>query len=267
MNASPRTIILEDRAGDADLMLMHLERAGLTPRWLRVETERDFTAALGPEIDLILADYQLPHYDAMQALARVRETGLEIPFLIVSGNINEELAVSAMRQGASDFVIKDRLARLGPAVLHVLEQRRVLEESRQAHEALRLREEVARRIVAAAEDLTRVLPMYSRLSDVAHALASTPEQSHLVESADAPVREYLEEKTAGLLEALAGLPAAGNPPLADLPTEQGHRLSILFAAVQDTVQVLESTRRSFKSRALGQLRARLAALLRAQDGA
>ena len=257
-----RLLILEDQPADAELVVLHLERSGFAPRWQRVETEREFTAALGPELDLILADYQLPHFDALRALARVRQCGLEAPFIIVSANIGEDLAVAAMQQGAADFVIKDRLARLGAAVAHALEQRRLREENRRAREALRRNEELSRRIVAAAEELRQVVPGYERLSALTHELAVTPEQTAAVEAADAPVRDYFEAKTSEMLNAFSQFSSSGSPPSA--PESGGAEdAPLLLAAVQDAIRVLEQTKRSFKSRALGQLRARLDAVQRA----
>ena len=256
MSTPLRTLILEDQAADAELMVLHLERAGFALRWQRVETEQEFTAALGPELELILADYQLPHYDALRALARVRECGLGAPFLIVSATIGEELAVAAMQQGAADFVIKDRMARLGPAVQRALEQRRT-------REALRQFEELSRRIVTAANELVRVTPHYEQLSTLAHELAATPEQRAAVDAADAPVREYLESKLGELLDAFSQFATPTGPVPADVLRKTG-RISVLLAAVQETVGVLEQTKRSFKSRALGNLRERLDAVLRAQ---
>lgn len=254
MNPLLNLLILEDQPADAELMVLHLERAGFALRWERVETEREFTAALGPELDLILADYQLPHYDALRALTRVRECGLAAPFLIVSATIGEELAVAAMQQGAADFIIKDRMARLGPAVQRALEQRRM-------REALHEFEELSRRIVAAANELARATPHYEQMSTLAHELAVTPEQIAAVESADAPVREYLESRLGELLDAFSQFAGAA-PPIT--PTT-ARRTDALLTAVQDTVNVLEQTKRSFKSRALGNLRERLDALLRTQE--
>ena len=253
MSTPLRTLILEDQPSDAELMVLHLERAGFALRWQRVETEREFTAALGPELELILADYQLPHYDAMRALARVRECGLAAPFLIVSATIGEELAVAAMQQGAADFIIKDRMARLGPAVQRALEQR-------QTREALRQFEELSRRIVTAANELARVTPHYEQLTSLAHELAATPEQIAAVDAADAPVRAYLESRLGELLDAFSQFAGAAPPAT---PTTAG-RTDALLTAVQETVSVLEQTKRSFKSRALGNLRERLEAVLRAQ---
>src|SRR5713101_51782 len=106
-------LILEDQASDAELMLHELRRAGFEPHWQRVETEPDYLAQLHAGLDVIFADYALPQFDALRALRLLTERGLDIPFIIVSGTIREEAAVECMRQGAADYLLKDRLARLG----------------------------------------------------------------------------------------------------------------------------------------------------------
>ena len=87
--------------------------------------------------DLILADWSLPQFSGLRALQLMRECGLDIPFVIVSGSIGEEAAVDATRQGAYDYVLKDRPARLGQAVTRALEEKRVRDDKRQAERALR----------------------------------------------------------------------------------------------------------------------------------
>ena len=129
-------LILEDRASDAELMAYEVRAAGFEPAWQRVETEADYLAALQETPDLILADYNLPQYDGIRALQAARERGLDIPFIIVSGTIDEERAVNAMRNGASDYVLKDRMARLGAAAVNALEQKRLRLENQRAAEAL-----------------------------------------------------------------------------------------------------------------------------------
>jgi PAS domain S-box-containing protein len=121
-------LVLEDNLSDAELIIHELRRAGFEPDWQRVETEADFLAALDPTLDLILADYSLPQFDGLRALNLVQERKLDIPFLIVSGTIGEEIAVEAMQKGAADFLLKDRLARLGPAVKQALERKQVKEK-------------------------------------------------------------------------------------------------------------------------------------------
>lgn len=133
-----RVLILEDRHEDAELMLHGLRRAGFDPVWRRVDTEEDYLARLDSALDLILADYKLPGFDAVRALQRLQERGLDIPFIVVSGTISEEIAVECMKQGAADYLLKDRLARLGPAVAQALEQRRLSTERKEAQKALEL---------------------------------------------------------------------------------------------------------------------------------
>src|ERR1041384_8116101 len=121
-------LILEDTETDAELMVRELRRSGYAPEWKRVQTERDFSASLNNKIDIILSDYAMPGFDGMRALELLKKCHLDIPFIIVSGTIGEEIAVRAMRKGAVDYLLKDRLARLGQAVEHALEQKRAEQE-------------------------------------------------------------------------------------------------------------------------------------------
>jgi two-component system cell cycle sensor histidine kinase/response regulator CckA len=132
-----RVLIVEDRRADAELMVLHLEGEGFDAVWARVETEADYLAELEAAPDLILADWSLPTFSGLRALRAVRGRGLDIPFIIVSGSVGEEAAIDALHGGADDYVLKDRLARLGPAV------RRALESRREHDEQQRLREQLA----------------------------------------------------------------------------------------------------------------------------
>ena len=120
-----RVLILEDNVADAELMVRELRKAGLDPAWERVDTEQDFTAKLTPELDLILSDHVLPHFSSGAALQLVRSRSLDVPFIIVSGVIGEEIAVDALRSGAQDYILKDRLARLGQAAMQAIQNRRM----------------------------------------------------------------------------------------------------------------------------------------------
>jgi diguanylate cyclase (GGDEF)-like protein/PAS domain S-box-containing protein len=156
MSEPLRVLLLEDRPADAELILHELRRAGYEPVATRVETKQEFLAGLGPELDVILADYNLPQFDAMGALHLVRESGLDVPFIIVSGSIGEELAVSGIKLGAADYLIKDRLARLGQSVAHAIEQRRLRRENEQAEAALRQAEARYRTLVEQIPAVTYV---------------------------------------------------------------------------------------------------------------
>ena len=145
-------LIVEDRPADAELMLHELRRAGFEPDWRRVDTESEYLAALDPVIDVILADYNLPQFDATRALKLAQERGLDIPFVIVTGSISEEVAADAIKRGATDYLLKDRLSRLGPAVVTALEQRRLREEKRRAEQALSESEKRFRALVERSSD-------------------------------------------------------------------------------------------------------------------
>ena len=145
-----RVLILEDNSADAELMARELIRAGFAPQSSRVQTREDFLARLDADLELILADYSLPGFDAAAALELLRERGADIPFIVVTGSVSEEAAVACMRAGAADYLLKDRLARLGPAVGRALEQRRLRAQKRGAEEALRESEEKYRLLMTHA---------------------------------------------------------------------------------------------------------------------
>ena len=122
MSRKNRLLLVEDNPEDAHLILRQLHRSGFEFDWERVETEPDFLAHLTPELDLILSDFEMPQFSGSRALELLKESKLDIPFIIVSGAIGEESAVEAMHQGASDYLLKDRIARLGPAVQRALKE-------------------------------------------------------------------------------------------------------------------------------------------------
>jgi two-component sensor histidine kinase/CheY-like chemotaxis protein len=130
MAANLRVLILEDRQSDADIMLYELRRSGFDPDWRCVDRAGDFLSHLDWPPDLILADYALPEFDALRALHLLQERGRDIPFIVVTGSLSEEVAVECMKQGAMDYLLKDRLTRLGPAVQRALEQKEIREERR-----------------------------------------------------------------------------------------------------------------------------------------
>ncbi len=139
MSRNLRVLIVEDSENDAVLLEVELERAGYKPDCLRVETAETLQAALDRRAwDLVIADYVMPHFNGLSALALVREKGLDLPFIIVSGHISDDTAVAAMKAGAHDYVMKDNLVRLGPAVERELREAEVRRERRQSEEQLKL---------------------------------------------------------------------------------------------------------------------------------
>ena len=138
-----RVLLLEDSALDAELTMEALAGAGLDMNVERVVSAADFTGAVRDGCwDLILADYRLPAFDGLSALDLVREHCPGTPFIFVSGALGEEVAVEALKRGATDYVLKDRLERLPAIILRALAEAREREERQHAQEALhRLLEE------------------------------------------------------------------------------------------------------------------------------
>jgi signal transduction histidine kinase/FixJ family two-component response regulator len=137
MTTPLNVLIAEDSAADAELLMAELRRAGFAPQWQRVETEPDFLAGIKQMPDLVLSDFAMPQFSGLRAAELLRQSGLNIPFILVSGTVGEDTAVEAMKHGATDYLLKDRLTRLGSAVHHALEQKRLREERRQTLEELR----------------------------------------------------------------------------------------------------------------------------------
>ena len=138
-------LVLEDNPDDAELAVRKLEQEGFSVRWRRVDTEEAFRKELGEKPELILADYRLPSFDARAALQIQQQLAPEIPLVIVSGTIGEEVAVECMKSGATDYVLKDRLSRLGPVVKRALEEAEIYQERKRAEETLRERTEALER--------------------------------------------------------------------------------------------------------------------------
>jgi two-component system, cell cycle sensor histidine kinase and response regulator CckA len=128
-------LLVEDSPDDERLILRELKRAGLEVDHERVQDPRAMREALARRRwDVVVSDWQMPSFSAPDALALLAESGHDLPFIIVSGTIGEEIALEAMRAGARDFVLKDRLARLAPAIERELRERRARELGREALE-------------------------------------------------------------------------------------------------------------------------------------
>ena len=165
MSQSLRVLILEDRLHDAEMLIRELRRAGYDPDWRREDNEAGFLSALKQSPELILSDYSLPQYDGLQAMKAVRESDQDIPFILVSGTVGEEIAVQAMQAGVTDYLLKDRLSRLGPAVQRALEARKLREEHRSANLKFRASERRYRRLFESAKDGILILNSKSGMVD------------------------------------------------------------------------------------------------------
>ncbi len=144
-----RALIVEDSEDDALLLVQHLREGGYAPRWRRVDTPEALAAAIeAEEWDIVFADYTMPRFSGTRALALIRERGLDMPFIFVSGTIGEEIAVQAMKSGAHDYVMKNNTKRLLPAIERELREAQLRRGRKRAEEALRLLQTVTQ---AAAE--------------------------------------------------------------------------------------------------------------------
>ena len=148
MNKTLRVLIVEDSEDDALLIVRQLRRGGYQPAFKRVDAANDMREALARETwDVVISDYAMPQFSAIGALSVLREMGLDLPCLIVSGTIGEETAVTIMKAGANDYIMKDNLKRLTPAIERELRDAQIRKERRRTAEALRESEERYRSLV------------------------------------------------------------------------------------------------------------------------
>ena len=133
-----RILIVEDSCNDAELLLRELRKGGFDPVHKRVETASDMEEALRTsDWDIIVSDYSMPNFDGISALKLVKRLGVELPFIIVSANIGEEIAVMAMKAGAHDYIMKGGLVRLVPAVERELKEAKNRQHHREAEQQMR----------------------------------------------------------------------------------------------------------------------------------
>jgi hypothetical protein len=155
MSAGLKVLLVEDSEHDAELLLHELSRAGYKPSARRVDSAVEMAAALAQDDwDLIISDYVLPQFSGLEALKIVQRRNLDIPFIIVSGKIGEEVAVEALKAGAHDYLLKDRLVRLPAAIDRELREATQRRKRREADQALRESEDRYRRLVESSPEAT-----------------------------------------------------------------------------------------------------------------
>jgi two-component system cell cycle sensor histidine kinase/response regulator CckA len=170
MTQKLKLLIVEDNPRDVQFLVRELRRAEFEPEWHCVETEADYLARLSADLDLVISDYEMPAFSGLRALELLKQKPeLDIPFIIVSGTIGEEMAVAAVIQGAADYLLKDRITRLGPAV------RRALKEIQERREHKRLEaqfieaqkmEVVGHLAAGVAHDFNNILSIIMGYSDI-----------------------------------------------------------------------------------------------------
>lgn len=158
MGTPYRILIVEDVPTDAELNERAIQEVLSPCSFQRVETRKEFLKALDEfKPDLILSDYIMPIFDGMTALKLTKEKTPLTPFIVVTGSMNEDTAVDCMKAGATNYVIKQHLKRLGPAVLHALEEKKIRAERLRMQKDLEESEEKLRAITSIAGDAIIVI--------------------------------------------------------------------------------------------------------------
>lgn len=153
MDKPIRLLIVEDSEDDAFLLVRQLKKGGYSPTYKQVDTADDMSNAINSQSwDAILCDYSMPNFSMFAALDIYKEKRLDLPFIIVSGAITDETAVAAMRAGAHDYIIKDNLARLSPAIDRELRETKIRYERRLAESQFRKSEEKYRTLFEESRD-------------------------------------------------------------------------------------------------------------------
>jgi PAS domain S-box-containing protein len=158
MSDNLRLLIVEDSEDDAALLVRTLRRAGHHPIYQRVASAEALRQALRQQQwDLVISDYTLPHFDGLKALEIIQQSYLDIPFIIVSGTINEEMAVAAIKAGAHDYVLKDNLQRIVPAVERELGEAKMRLSKREAESQVRIQRHLLDQVHTAVVAIDRQL--------------------------------------------------------------------------------------------------------------
>jgi len=158
LSSKLRVLVVEDSKNDALLMLRELRKGGYEPDYERVDTEAAMMNALqSREWDVIICDFNMPTFRGDHALSLLKENGLDMPFILLSGTIGEETAVDMMKAGAHDYIMKNNLTRLVPAIQRELREAKNRQEKREAQAALQQSEEKYRTILQSMHDLVFVI--------------------------------------------------------------------------------------------------------------
>src|SRR6478609_3085908 len=166
MRQKLRVLMVEDSSTDAELILLELKRSGYDVTHTRAQTAVALREAFQQDWDILLSDYSLPGFGGLEALELLRQSGKDIPAIVISGTIGEETAVTALQAGASDFMIKGKLERLGPAIERSQRDRKVRAAQKRAELALRDSEERYRRIVETTREGVWLLDSATRATFV-----------------------------------------------------------------------------------------------------
>jgi PAS domain S-box-containing protein len=205
-------LVVEDSKDDAELLLRAVKQAGYEASYSLVQNAKAMAAELARKSwDMVISDYVIPGFGGLAALKVLQESGQEIPFIIVSGKIGEDVAVEALHSGANDYLLKDRLTRLGPAIDRALKEASQKRKRSQAEQALRESEERYRRLVESCPDAMFIASdntiVFANPAAVSLLNASSPIDlvgKSILEFTDPSFRDLVEEHLRQALEGLDG---------------------------------------------------------------
>jgi PAS domain S-box-containing protein len=205
MKSPLRLLLVEDDENDAALLIRTLEREGVEVQWTRVQTAEAMARELdGSAWDVVISDYSMPHFSGSEALELLTRSGIDVPFILVSGAVGEDVAVAMMKAGAQDFIMKGQWKRIAPAVERELAEQGVRRERRKALAALEISEQQYRGLVERISDLVILLDGRSLCTFVTPSCAAilgyTPEE--LVGKPPFPMAE--PDDAGRIRDALAG---------------------------------------------------------------
>jgi two-component system NtrC family sensor kinase len=242
-------LVVEDEKTDFDLVVRGLQRSGMDARCVRVDTEEEYSKQLQLQPDVVLSDYVLPSFSALQALELLKATGLDIPLIVVTGMVSEETVVESMKHGAADYLLKDRMARLGPAVRRAIQERKLRAEKRSA-EADALRDRALKEIAESRAQAAVELAQSNReLQESNRRLKET--QAQLIQN----------EKMASLGQLVAGIAHEINNPLAFVT----NNLFIVESGLDGMGPEIEARLSEPSLRKLGKARVRLSEMREGLD--
>ena len=212
MKTPIKVLVVEDSRDDADLLIYALKQAGYEPSCALVQNARGMRTQLAKQSwDLVISDFVIPGFGGMAALKVLLDCGQDIPFIIISGKIGEDVAVEALHAGADDYLLKDRLQRLGPAIDRVLKEASQKRKRTQAEQTLRESEERYRRLVETCPDAMFIITegklVFANPAAITLLGATSPVDligKPLLDFVDSNYRELVEEHLRQSLEGLDG---------------------------------------------------------------